>query len=262
MKTLRMALLQPDTKWKDAEFNRNMLENFVKEHSKNADVFVFPEMFTTGFVTNPASVAETANGETLNWMKNLAAEQNVALAGSVIISEKDNYCNRFYWVNPDGKFYQYDKKHLFALGRENLEYTSGTQQTIFNYHGWNIKLAICYDLRFPIWLRNSFANDEFLYDILLVTANWPSSRQRHWHNLLVSRAIENQCFAVGVNRKGIDGNGWKYNGSSILANPDGIWNPEITNEDDIIFVELNKDNLMKYRNDFPFARDWDNYELK
>jgi len=263
MTTLKIALLQPDIHWKDPEKNRTMFSDFFSAHAGKADVFVLPEMFTTGFVSDPASVAEDMNGPTLHWMKKYAARFGCAIAGSIVIAENNNYYNRFFWVNPDGAHYTYDKRHLFSLGNENLAYSAGKEQVIFEYKGWKIKPLICYDLRFPVWARNSYNQGEFGYDILLLTANWPASRKLHWRQLILARAIENQCFVVGVNRRGKDGNGWQYAGGSTLATPDGKWLPELESSDnDSIVVELSKSDLVQYRKTFPFAPDWDEFQLK
>ncbi|KAF5029792.1 Omega-amidase YafV [anaerobic digester metagenome] len=262
MKTLRIALLQTDIHWKSPEKNRAMFGDLFATHAGKADVFVLPEMFTTGFVPDPASVAEEMNGATFEWMETSAARFGCAIVGSIVIAENNNYFNRFFWVNPDGSHYTYDKRHLFSLGNENIEYTPGAKQVIFEFKGWKIKPLICYDLRFPVWARNSFSNAEFGYDILLLTANWPASRQLHWRQLILARAIENQCYVVGVNRRGKDGNGWQYAGGSTLATPDGKWLPEQENrDDDVIVVELNKTDLSQYRKAFPFAQDWDGFSL-
>lgn len=262
MTTLKIALLQPDIHWKSPEMNRAMFDELFSLQAAKADVFVLPEMFTTGFVSDPASIAEHPDGPTFQWMKNSAARFGCAIAGSIVISENNNYYNRFFWVNPDGSHYSYDKRHLFSLGNENLAYSAGKEQVIFEYKGWKIKPLICYDLRFPVWARNSFTQGEFGYDILLLTANWPASRKLHWRQLILARAIENQCYAVGVNRRGKDGNGWQYAGGSTLATPDGKWLPEREDGDsDVIFVELSKTELTQYRKAFPFAQDWDGFGL-
>lgn len=262
MNTLKIALLQPDIHWKGPEKNRAMFDELLAAHAGKADVFVLPEMFTTGFVSDPASIAEHPYGPTFQWMKNAAARFGCAIAGSIVISENNNYYNRFFWVNPDGSHYSYDKRHLFSLGNENIEYTPGEKHVIFEYKGWKIKPLICYDLRFPVWARNSYNQGEFGYDILLLTANWPASRKLHWRQLILARAIENQCYAVGVNRRGKDGNGWQYAGGSTLATPDGKWLPEREDGDsDVIFVELSKTELTQYRKAFPFAQDWDGFGL-
>jgi len=262
MTNLKIALLQPDIHWKDAEKNRTMFSDFFSAYAGKADVFVLPEMFTTGFVSDPASIAEQPNGETFQWMKQSASRFGCAIAGSIVVAENEKYFNRFIWMNPDGSHHTYDKRHLFSLGNENIEYSPGAQQVIFDFKGWKIKPLICYDLRFPVWARNSFSQGEFGYDILLLTANWPASRKLHWRQLILARAIENQCFVVGVNRRGKDGNGWHYAGGSTLATPDGKWLPEPEDgESDVIVVELNKTDLVQYRNSFPFAQDWDEFRL-
>lgn len=262
METLRIAMFQPDIFWKNAGSNKKMFDDLFSKIRGQADVFVLPEMFTTGFVPDPSSVAEAPDGSTFQWMKQCAVTNGCAIAGSVVFFENGKYYNRLIWMNPDGTHFTYDKRHLFSLGNENAEYSQGEKNIVIDYEGWKIRPLICYDLRFPVWARNKFSEGTYEYDILLFSANWPASRRFHWRQLLMARAIENQCYAIGVNRRGRDGNGWHYAGGSTLATPDGRWDPESEDADsDVIIVELNKTALEQYRKTFPFAQDWDKFEL-
>lgn len=258
-----MVLCQPSILWNDPAGNRTQLAHIFKQYSGIANVFVLPEMFTTGFLTDPEEVDLAQQPATILWMKECAATHNAAIAGSVIVYENKLFYNRFYWVNPDGEFHHYDKRHLFSLGHEDRSYTKGEKRVVISYKGWKIMPLICYDLRFPVWARNTYRNNEFEYDIMMVSANWPASRSFHWRQLLMARAIENQSFSIGVNRKGSDGNGLLYNGGSCMASPEGMWLPmEHDSESDAILVNLEPGQLNSYRKAFPFARDWDNFTIE
>lgn len=262
MDNLNIALCQPDIVWNNPTANMAMFNQIFVDFSGNADVFILPEMFTTGFLTNPHEYSLQEQENTVLWMKENAAKYKSAIAGSFIVSENDAFFNRFMWVEPNGKWSIYDKHHLFSLGNEDKSYSKGVERTVFSYRGWKIMPLICYDLRFPVWARNSFLDNDFEYDLLLVVANWPASRSFHWRQLLMARAIENQCYVVGANRTGSDENGWQYNGGSCLATPEGFWIPEQPNQtDDVVLISIDYNKLSAYRKAFPFARDWDRFTI-
>lgn len=206
---MKITLIQTDLLWNDPAGNRARFEQKIAE-AGSADLIVLPEMFSTGFCTQPRLAAEPLGGETLPWMKRIAQKTDCALAGSVAVEENGNYFNRFYFVKPDGSVSQYDKRHLFTYGGEHKEFTAGDKRVIVEYKGWRILLQICYDLRFPVWSRNR--ND---YDLALYTANWPTPRVDAWSVLLRARAIENLCYVAGINRTGTDPN-CSYCGKSAL----------------------------------------------
>ena len=197
---MRTVILQTDIVWGDAEANRRNLTELIGSY-EGVDLFVLPEMFVTGFGFPPQQVAEPeVGGPTLEWMRRMAQEGNCAVAGSVAVrTASDTFRNRFYFVFPDGNVEYYDKRHLFAFGGEHLEYAPGDRRVIVTYKGFRILLQVCYDLRFPVWMRNR--ND---YDMMLFVANWPVGRRAVWDVLLQARAIENQCYVLGVNRVGKD----------------------------------------------------------
>ncbi|MBN2728766.1 MAG: amidohydrolase [Bacteroidales bacterium] len=260
---LNIALFQTELFWADAEANREKFTALFDQVKEKARVYLLPEMFSTGFCTDPKDIAETMNGQTHEWMKAQAAKHNAAIAGSIVIRENGKYLNRFLWVNPDGKTFTYDKKHLFSLGEENLDYSSGIENITIEFEGWRIRPMVCYDLRFPVWTRNVYKNGMFEYDLLLYVANWPAARAYQWRQMLISRAIENQSYVAAVNRVGSDENGWEFNGQSLAVDPLGeyIVKPD-DKTDRIAIASLDLEKLKHYRNRFPVGRDWDGFEVR
>jgi len=208
MNQLRVSIIQSNLIWEEAEANRSHFEKEL-EMLPETDLVVLPEMFTTGFTMNAKGNAEAVNGSTFLWMKSLAIKHQFAITGSIIIEEKGNFYNRLLFVKPDGSVYNYDKRHTFTLAGEDKVYTSGKNKLIVEYKGWKICPLICYDLRFPVWIRNAEN-----YDLLVFVANWPERRIAAWDVLLRARAIENMAYCIGVNRVGKDGNGHVYKGHS------------------------------------------------
>jgi predicted amidohydrolase len=223
---------------------------------------VLPEMFSTGFSMKPERLAETMDGPTLQWMKNVAATKKVILTGSVIIEENGNYYNRLVWMLPNGQYGYYDKRHLFAYGEEDKHYASGSKRLIASVNGWKVNLMVCYDLRFPVWARQQFDEDRnFEYDVLIYVANWPERRNTAWKSLLRARAIENQCYVIGVNRVGNDGSDIYHSGDSTVIDPLGEILYEKAHDEDIFTIQLNKDQLNSIRKKFQFWRDADDFEI-
>jgi predicted amidohydrolase len=222
------------------------------------DLVVLPEMFTTGFSMNPNELAEEEDGPTLAWLKAKARELDAAITGSVIIHEKGKYYNRLFFVLPNGNYQTYNKRHLFTYAGEHHHYTAGSNKLTLDYKGWKICPMVCYDLRFPVWSRNT--ED---YDLLIYVANWPERRNHPWKSLLVARAIENQCYTIGLNRVGEDGNGISHSGDSIVLDPLGekvaAANPLI---EEVITTQISKAELQKVRDRFQFLADRDEFTLK
>jgi len=219
MKDLRITLIQTKLHWQDAVKNISMFDALVKKIKKGStDVILLPEMFSTGFTMQAASNAEEMNGPSMQFMIITAAEKNAAVCGSLIIREKKKYFNRLIWMQPDGSYSHYDKRHLFSMAKEQLTYTQGTKKLIVSWRGWKICPLVCYDLRFPVWSRRTRKND---YDLLIYVANWPERRRLAWSQLLPARAIENQCFVAGLNRIGADGNNISHTGDSAVIDPMG-----------------------------------------
>ncbi len=209
---MKIALIQSPLVWENPTANRNHFEEKINAIAEKVDLIVLPEMFTTGFTMNPAAVAETMEGETIQWLQLVAKVKNSAITGSLIIKEKNNYYNRLVFVFPSGEIQFYDKRHLFTLAGEDKVYTSGNQKLIVDYLGWKICPLICYDLRFPVFARN--IED---YDVLIYVANWPKPRINAWDILLKARSVENMCYTIGVNRTGLDDNNLEYVGHSQTA---------------------------------------------
>jgi omega-amidase len=260
MSTLSFTLIQTHLHWEDKAANLAMLEQKIMSIRGKTEIVVLPEMFSTGFSMQPGKLAEDMNGETVSWMKKVAAAQKIILTGSVIIKEDGHYYNRLLWVQPDGKMGYYDKRHRFAFAGEDNEYTAGNKRTIAQVKGWKINLQVCYDLRFPVWARQH-STDSPEYDVLLYVANWPERRVHAWKTLLTARAIENQCYVVGVNRVGDDGNGIHHNGASMVIDPLGTVLYQKEEEEDIYTITLEQEPLQQVREKFPFWKDADHFKI-
>lgn len=251
MNTLKISGINLDISWKDKDANYHTIQKAAQYIS--TDILLLPEMFATGFYMKPNEIADE-NEETLRWMKSLAKERQTAVCGSVAVKENDIFYNRMYFVEPNGTFYSYDKRHLFSYSGEDKTYTPGKEKVIVHYKGWRILLQVCYDLRFPVFTRN---NDN--YDVILYVANWPKSRIDAWQTLLKARAIENQAYVFGLNRIGIDGNNLEYPESSYCYFADGT---EVsTTSENIISAELIREKLENFREKFPFLSDRDDFSL-
>ena len=254
--SLRVALVQAEMRWHDPAANRELFRQAFQSISQPVDLVVLPEMFTTGFTMNSTEVAETMGGETVAWMKSCAAEMGATIAGSIVIDD-GAYYNRLVWMPPGGKESVYDKRHLFRMADEHEHYSAGTSQVVSRIGAWRVRLCVCYDLRFPVWLRS---RDD--YDLLLCVANWPAARQGAWNALLRARAIENQCYAVGVNRVGTDGNGVVYAGGSAIYDWEGTSLTEAFERPVVLAESLDLDALSRYRREFPAWRDADQFEVR
>lgn len=250
-------MLQANLFWEDIEANRTFFERKIIDLSKDVDLIILPEMFTTGFSMNAKVLAEPPNGPTFQWMQKMASEQDAAITGSIITSENGNFYNRLYFVFPDGSFEKYDKKHTFTLAKENETYASGKEKLVVTYKDWKICPLVCYDLRFPVWSRNT--ED---YDLLIYVANWPAPRVAAWDTLLKARAIENMCYCIGVNRVGTDGNDLDYVGHSAAYDSLGKMISENTSENEFIEeVTLQKNHLAETRSQLRFLQDRDKFTL-
>lgn len=257
METLKITTIQTNLIWEDVKKNMLNFEHKILNIDEPTEVIVLPEMFTTGFSMKPEEFAESMEGNSVDWMKRMAARTNALLIGSLIIKEDGKYVNRLLAVRPDGSLEFYDKRHLFAMAGENKEYTPGDKRLIINYKGWKINPLICYDLRFPVWSRNQ--KD---YDLQIYVANWPEKRSFHWNILLQARAIENQSYVVGVNRIGVDGNGYAHSGDTCVFDPLGIRiSKTMPNEEKVETVLLEKSHLEQIRKTLPFMQDGDNFTV-
>ena len=272
MSTLYVTIIQTNLHWEDKTVNLQMLEEKINSIKEKTEVVVLPEMFTTGFSMQPQKLAETMEGETVQWMKRIAAEKKVILTGSIIISDTGQaetagplYYNRLIWMLPNGQYGIYDKRHRFGYGGEDAQFTAGSKRLIASVKGWKINLLICYDLRFPVWARQaSSSKGEAIspeYDALIYVANWPDRRVHAWKTLLQARAIENQCYVVGVNRVGDDGNNIHYSGESMVVDPMGEVLYTKKEEEDIFTITLDKEHLNSVREELPFWRDADKFQV-
>jgi predicted amidohydrolase len=262
MPSLSVTLIQTALFWEDKAANLRMFEEKIRAIENRMELVVLPEMFSTGFSMEPQKLAETMEGDTVNWMKEVAAENKIILTGSVIIEAEGKYYNRLIWMQPDGVYGYYDKRHLFAFAGEDQFYAPGAKRLITSVKGWKVNLQVCYDLRFPVWARQSpHEEGEAEYDLLLYVANWPERRNRAWKTLLCARAIENQCYVVGVNRVGNDNNGLNYCGDSMVIDPMGEVLYHKANEEDIFTIILEKEKLADTRKKLPFLKDGDGFHI-
>jgi predicted amidohydrolase len=274
MQSLRITIIQTDLHWENPDANRKMLEQKIRSLNQPGHIVLLPEMFTSGFSMRPELVAEEIDGPTYQWMKALASEKRLVLCGSLAVkenSESDStrplrYFNRLIWMLPNGHYGTYDKRHLFAYAGEDKHYTSGNRRLIASVNGWRINLQICYDLRFPVWARQSISPEDRQagkteYDVLVYLANWPERRIQAWRSLLIARAIENQTYVIGVNRVGDDGNGIYHSGNSMVIDPFGEVLYEKEKEEDEFTTELSYEHLLDVRSRLPFLKDGDDFSL-
>jgi omega-amidase len=263
MEDLHITLIQSDISWEDAMKNIQHFGTLIDAISSQTDLIVLPEMFNTGFSINPLRCAETTEGPTVGFMREKSQSRNIMVIGSILIEERGSYFNRLICMRPDGTFNKYDKRHLFRLSEEFRIMKSGRAKTIVNWQGWNILPLVCYDLRFPVWSRNTWENNTYAYDVLLYVANWPKSRSSTWKSLLIARAIENQCYVIGVNRIGKDGYGTSHSGNSMIINPDGTILVSADKETPVVLQSgLSMDKLREFRKSYPFAPDWDHFSVQ
>ncbi|MFK7934041.1 MAG: amidohydrolase [Saprospiraceae bacterium] len=257
MKDLHVTLIQSELRWEDAAANRANFAKKIERLTEPTDLIVLPEMFTTGFTMNPATVAETMDGTTLNWLREMAQQSNAVVTGSVVIEENEQYYNRLIWMRPDGNYDTYDKRHLFTLAGEHKYYQPGTKRLIVELNGWKICPLICYDLRFPVWARN-VEN----YDLLIYVANWPDKRSNAWKALITARAIENQCYTIGVNRVGKDANGHLYSGDSGVADYAGIQLARQSYTAGVMQLKLDAEAQQQFRQKLNFLADRDDFSIE
>jgi predicted amidohydrolase len=256
-KKINCCLIQSDICPDKVEDNLEHYNVLLKNIENQPDILVFPEMFACGFSENIAQIAANYTEICLVFLYQTAQEHNADVVASLPIMENGQLFNRLVWVRENQIIAQYDKKHLF-FGCEKTLCTSGKTKTIVNKNGWNFLPLICYDIRFPIWCRNHYKNDAFLYDCLLLIANFPAPRVDTLKSLLVARAIENQAYVIGVNRIGEDGIGNKHCGNSIVISPLGeIITEAPRNKEFLLSVNLERTMLDKFRDDFPVYKDWD-----
>ena len=251
---MKVSIIQHDIVWGNPAENRLRLQQQI-EAQPGADLYVLTEMWSTGFAINPEGVAERDEAS-LQWMKDMAVQQQAAIAGSLAIEQDGSFHNRLYFVKPDGEVEYYDKRHLFSYGGEDKYYSPGTERVVVEWKGVRFLLTVCYDLRFPVWMR--YCND---YDAIICVANWPTVRIDSWQTLLRARAIENQCYVVGVNRVGKDPN-CDYCGCSAIINPYGQTIAECEkNKEYSMEAVFDMEKLNAYRVKFPALKEKDKFEI-
>ena len=253
---MKCLLIQANLVWENKADNITKMEKLIASQTESPDLIVLPEMFTTGFSMSAEALAETMDDTTVRWMQEIAQKQNATVTGSCIISENGNYYNRLLWVSPSGNVAHYDKRHLFGMGDEHKFYTAGTKHFVIDQGEWKVMPMICYDLRFPVWSRNTMQAD-----LLIFVANWPDKRIDAWSKLLQARALENQCYVIGVNRVGDDANGFHHTGHSAVIDPMGHEIDELKYTEGIIEATLDLDKIKLIRRQLPFLRDQDSFTL-
>lgn len=261
MSSLSITTIQTNLHWEDKAANLQMLEQKINSIKQKTEIVVLPEMFSTGFSMKPELFAETMEGETMQWMKRMAAEKKIILTGSIIAEDGGNYLNRLIWMLPNGEYGVYDKRHRFGYAGEDNHYTAGNKRLIASVKGWKINLQVCYDLRFPVWARQQSQSGEPEYDVLIYVANWPERRSHAWKTLLQARAIENQCYVAGVNRVGNDGNDIYHSGDSMIIDPMGEVLYTKKDEEDVFTITLDKEHLQSIREKLPFLKDADGFMI-
>ncbi len=247
---ISIALVQTDLVWKDKIANISNIEILILSIKEKVDLIVLPEMFSTAFCIDNTSLAEDINGTTVAWLKRIAEIKNVAVCGSILFKENKLYYNRFLFVEPNGNIQHYNKHHLFSLVDEEKYLTKGNDKILIDYNGWKIQPFICYDIRFPAWCANN-ANA----DIQIYVANWPKKRSHHWRILLQARAIENQCYTVGVNRIGNDFYKHEHDGCSAVFDFAGNEIAMMENTNGTKIVKLSLDELENHKKRYPFWKD-------
>lgn len=253
MQDLTVTLIQTELFWEDIEANINLFDEKIDDIAEETDLIILPEMFSTGFTMNAENCSQDMGDSAVSWIIEKSRQKATDITGSVIIEEDGKYYNRLIWAKPGGELFTYDKEHLFRLAGEEKVYTASHKKITVELNGWRIRPFICYDLRFPIWTRNI----EPLYDVAIFIANWPEKRSAHWRLLLQARAVENQCYVIGVNRVGEDGNGFPHSGDSSVIDTQGNLLFQKQNEACIFTTTLSHRKMVSYRKYFPAWMDAD-----
>ena len=253
MRDLKITLIQTEVVWEDINANITLFDEKISAIREKTDLIILPEMFTTGFSMNAGNLSQDMDGPSIRWLREKSQKINADITGSIIIKFGKKFFNRLFWAKPDGELLTYDKRHLFRFAGEEKVYSAGDKNITVKLHGWKIRPFICYDLRFPAWTRNI----KNRYDIAVFIANWPEKRSMHWKSLLQARAIENQCYVIGVNRVGTDGNGLFYSGDSSIIDPLGKIIFKKHDEECTYTTVLSYHTLKEYRKTFPGWMDAD-----
>ncbi|MCX6246403.1 MAG: nitrilase family protein [Bacteroidetes bacterium] len=261
-KDINIVLLQSDIFWEDITKNLAHFSGMIKKITTPTDLIVLPEMFNTGFTTNTRKCSEFMNGPSMEFLREAAVTLGCTVVGSLLIGEEDGFYNRLVCMFPDGKYQACDKRHLFRLSEEHKVMRSGDRKIIVRCGDWNFLPLVCYDLRFPVWSKNTYRNGKHEYDFLVYPSNWPQTRSYVWKSLLVARAIENQAYVIGVNRTGTDGYGIRYAGNSLVVDPKGTLVAEAGDKEEILQATLSLEELNLYRESYKIALDWDRFNIE
>ncbi|MEN8223737.1 MAG: amidohydrolase [Bacteroidota bacterium] len=262
MQDLTITLVQTTLAWEDPDANISNFDTLMQNFDISTDLIILPEMFNTGFTMNARQNAELMEGKTMQWMTGMAKDKQCAVCGSLIINDAGGFYNRLIWMEADGSYQYYDKKHLFRMGDEHLHFHAGNKRLIVDLKGWKLMPLICYDLRFPVWSKNTYLDGKYAYDLLIYIANWPAIRSLAWTSLVKGRAIENMAYAAGVNRTGKDGRAYEYTGNSLLSDPGGkILTDAGSKPDAVITTQLKASKLTDIREKLGVGKDWDKFEL-
>lgn len=256
---LKITVVQTYLFWENVEKNLEQIHAKLLGVKERTDLIILPEMFSTGFSLEVEKLAEPMDGNSMRWMRHCAEEFSCVVTGSLIIKEEGKYYNRLIWMRADGTYQTYDKKHLFRFGDEHEKYTPGRDKLIVELKGWKLFPTICYDLRFPVWLRNTTKS---AYDLMIVVASWPETRSLHWRSLIPARAIENQAYVIGVNRVGFDAKQVHHSGDSMVIDPMGNVVYYKRDEEDVYTFTLQPDMIETTRRTYPFLKDADKFSIK
>lgn len=263
MQDLKILCLQSDLVWDDPARNKELFEIKIKNHADGHDLIILPETFTTAFPDFPSFSSEPINGESMQWMAEMAEKTSAVITGSLLISDKGKHTNTLVWMPPSGNYLTYNKRHVFSMAGENKVIEHGTEQLVVELNGWRIKPMICYDLRFPVWSKNRLhENNQYEYDLAIYIANWPAVRSYPWTQLLIARAIENLAYVVGVNRIGYDKTGKLYSGNSMVIDPKGKLISDAGEGKERALTEvLSYAQLVEFREKFNVGLDWDKFTI-
>ena len=263
---MKVSIIQSNISWESPQKNLYHFGNIIDKITEQTDLIILPEMFTTGFTMQTHKLTDYDSNTTLVWMRQQSIKKGCTITGSIAFKDSDKFYNRLYWIGANGSIQWYDKRHLFRMAGEDNHYTPGRGIITTMVDNWRIRPLICYDLRFPVWSRNRYkkidGGVEAQYDVLVYVANWPQRRSYAWKQLLIARAIENQCYVIGVNRVGTDGNGVGHSGDSMVVSPSGeIISEAGANEETVLNVSLDRNLLDAFRAEFPVGLDADNFQL-
>lgn len=263
MQDLKVVYIQSYLAWEDKAANLERFDRHFMSVGDSPDLIVLPEMFNTGFSINPESCAETMDGEGVRYLKNKAKEHGAMVMGSLLIRDDSGFVNRLIAARPDGSIETYDKRHLFRLSEEYRIFKGGDERLVIDLKGWKIRPLICYDLRFPVWSKNTFNKGEYEYDMLIYVANWPAVRSKVWTTLLSARAMENQVFCLGVNRVGEDGHGYQHSGDSAAYDARGnVISSVPAGQEGVAMVSFSRQDLELFRESFTLGLDWDRFSIE